>query len=833
MTRTHGFGKAGWHAAGLLLLGLLALVGCGEQDLYDPPTSPYSVAGRLAMPSETQDVAILDHYAYVAAGQGGVHIVDIADPVHPQRMFWMDTPKFASSVAVVRTYEPDGSRRDIAFVIEGTEGIVAYDATQAPDTLIDLHQATTAYDAQRLCVAQPEYLTDAYQLFLADTWRAITGFLSVPGNPGALDQKARVEPRGYSKDVAMSADNTHVFVADDEMGVSVVDATALAQFQLSLTGNADTPGNAQGIEVEGDFIYVADGLGGLQVFRADEDYLPQPIASLALDGDCLAIAVRDGIAFVAAKDAGLYVIDVRDPYHPASLGNVVTAYAQGVAVSDDNIVCVADRDEGLVVFRGPELPADFTAPAAVTDLSAQLTDTTAVALTWTAPGDDGTQGIAALYHVYYATEPIIAGMLEEATEIARRPRPQVAGTVQSMPVTGLTPRTDYWFALRAEDEAHNLSPLSVLAQARMTAPTLYDGSVAPDSGDAETVFTYRITYRDPEGEAPALHTVVIDGTSHDMVAPLGDYAAGVGFEYAAAVGRGSHEYFFAFDDGHGPQVQTAVQTGPRTPPDGFDFTMVPITVGTAFDMGSPETEPGREADETQHTVTLTRSFQLCSTEVMQITYETVMGWNPSDFAGDARPVQNVTFFDAIRFCNALSVLQGYTPAYALANEVFEGDHLVAAAVTWNASANGYRLPTEAEWEYACRAGSTTALTNGPLTFEHCEIDAGLDAVGWYCGNADTGSGLRPKDRAGKQPNAFGLYDLHGNVAEWCWDVYGEYPADPVIDPTGPAGESWMQRVRRGGSWFYFARDCRSAARDPYWPGSSDNTLGFRVARNSE
>jgi formylglycine-generating enzyme required for sulfatase activity len=87
--------------------------------------------------------------------------------------------------------------------------------------------------------------------------------------------------------------------------------------------------------------------------------------------------------------------------------------------------------------------------------------------------------------------------------------------------------------------------------------------------------------------------------------------------------------------------------------------------------------------------------------------------------------------------------------------------------------------------------------------------------------------------AGKQANGFGLYDMHGNVAEWCWDVYGEYPAGPVTDPTGPEGELWMQRVRRGGSWFYFARDCRSAARDPYWPGSGDNTLGIRLARNAE
>ena len=836
MTRTRAFPGRRLRSAGVAWMGLLVLAGCGEQDLYRPPTSPFTVTGRVAMPSETQDVAILGHYAYVTAGEGGVFVVDIQDPDHPQRVFWKDTQKFARSAAAVRTYEPDGSVRDILFVVEGTEGLVPFDATQIPDTLIQLSSGTPAYDAQKLCIAPPAFLTDSYELYLADTWRSITGFVSTPGNPGNLDQKARIEPYGYTKDVALSSDNTHVFVADDEMGVTVVDATQIYQLKLTIVGNTDLPGTALDIDVAGDFVFVAAGKGGLQILRADANYIPQWVAALTLAGECLAIAVRDGLAFLAAKDAGLYVVDVRDPYNPASLGRVPTSYAQGVAVGEGNVVCVADRDEGLIVFRGPELPADFTPPATVNDLAVRLTDTTAVELTWTAPGDDGGQGTASLYHVYVGQTPFADSSLSLATEIPRRPVPQEGGTVQRMPVAGLAPGTTYYFGLRTEDEAHNVSPLSNMVLATMTSPALAAGTAEPDSGDVTTAFTYRVTYRDPEGDAPAIHTVVIDGATHTMeLLPGGDYTAGVIFQYQTTLGLGSHEFYFVFDDGHGPRVSTPVQAGPRTPPDPFAFVMVPVSVGagTTFAMGSPISELGRDPDEREHSVTLTRGYTLGATEVTQGLYEAVTGQNPSSFLGDTRPVENVTFYDALRFCNSLSDRQGHPRAYTISEEVFENGHVVAAVVSWNRDANGYRLPTEAEWEYACRGGSLGALTNGPLLFEHCELDPGLDPLGWYCGNSDTGAGPRTHDVRGKETNAFSLYDVHGNVWEWCWDIYAEYPGGPVSDPLGPDGEPWMQRVRRGGSWFYFARDCRSASRDPYWPGSSDNTLGFRLARNPE
>jgi formylglycine-generating enzyme required for sulfatase activity len=232
-------------------------------------------------------------------------------------------------------------------------------------------------------------------------------------------------------------------------------------------------------------------------------------------------------------------------------------------------------------------------------------------------------------------------------------------------------------------------------------------------------------------------------------------------------------------------------------------------------MGSPIGEPGRGDDETLHTVVLSRNIEASSHEVTQLEYRTLMGNNPSYWESDDLPVENVTWYNAVEYCNALSQDQSLTPCYTINGE----------DVTWNPDADGYRLPTEAEWEYLCRAGTETAFSSGDLTEETCDLDASLDLVGWYCGNADSMThAVESKD-----PNADGLYDMHGNVWEWCWDYYGPYEGSVVMDPLGP--DTGMQRVRRGGSWFYFARGCRSAERDQFFPNSKDDVIGFRVVRN--
>jgi len=166
----------------------------------------------------------------------------------------------------------------------------------------------------------------------------------------------------------------------------------------------------------------------------------------------------------------------------------------------------------------------------------------------------------------------------------------------------------------------------------------------------------------------------------------------------------------------------------------------------------------------------------------------------------------VTWYDAVNFCNALSRKEGLTPAYTVNRK----------DVTWNQSANGYRLPTEAEWEYACRAGTTTEYSSKGL----------IENFGWYNYN----SGKRKHPVGQKQPNPWGLYDMLGNVYEWCWDWYGDYPGGAQTDPTGASSGSY--RVYRGGMWYSGVEDLRSANRHYGDPDDNRNRRGFRVVRPS-
>jgi len=225
---------------------------------------------------------------------------------------------------------------------------------------------------------------------------------------------------------------------------------------------------------------------------------------------------------------------------------------------------------------------------------------------------------------------------------------------------------------------------------------------------------------------------------------------------------------------------------------------VRIPAGT-FMMGSPEDELGAYSREwPRHQVTLTNDFYMMTTEVTQAQWQAVMGSNPSYFdeCGGNCPVEEVSWNDVQDFIAALNARDSRI----------------------------YRLPTEAEWEYAARAGTTTAFYNGDITQEYSDpIDPNLDAIGWYGGNS--GSTTHPV--AQKQPNAWGLYDMSGNVWEWCQDWYGAYPDNASVDPGGPSDASL--RVIRGGSWFNYARDCRSALRNYDYPSARRSSVGFRLA----
>jgi formylglycine-generating enzyme required for sulfatase activity len=255
----------------------------------------------------------------------------------------------------------------------------------------------------------------------------------------------------------------------------------------------------------------------------------------------------------------------------------------------------------------------------------------------------------------------------------------------------------------------------------------------------------------------------------------------------------------------------------------WDPSLTLIT-GGKFEMGSPGTELGRGPNENQHWVQLS-DFYICATEITGPEY----GSLTPDYRGSSRldwPAE-WEWIEAVRFCNALSVREGLDSVYTVDGYT----------VTWDQSANGYRLPTEAEWEYACRAGAATAFANGAITNVACD-DPVLDLIGWYCGNAPD---YYVQDVGGLIANAWGMYDMHGNVAEWCWDR-ADSPPDPYegtgtfenpdIDPTGPTSGS--NRIQRGGTYqaprYVHARYCRSAAR--YSQSLSSGNGGFRIVRNA-
>jgi formylglycine-generating enzyme required for sulfatase activity len=247
-----------------------------------------------------------------------------------------------------------------------------------------------------------------------------------------------------------------------------------------------------------------------------------------------------------------------------------------------------------------------------------------------------------------------------------------------------------------------------------------------------------------------------------------------------------------------------------------DFVLIK---GGTFTMGSPAQEPERGTDESQHRVTV-GDFYIAKYEVTQAEWTVLMGSNPSEFKGDNLPVENVTWFDAVRFCNARSTREGLTPAYTINGEI----------VTWNRAANGYRLPTEAEWEYACRAGSTTPFNTGNNI-----TDEQANCYNHYGYNNDS-SGRRVGSYRGRtapvnsyRANSWGLFDMHGNAGEWCWDWYGEYGTASQTNPTGPA--TGTLRVNRGGGWNDFPKHIRSAYRAATPPGNGIFNIGFRLVRN--
>jgi len=294
----------------------------------------------------------------------------------------------------------------------------------------------------------------------------------------------------------------------------------------------------------------------------------------------------------------------------------------------------------------------------------------------------------------------------------------------------------------------------------------------------------------------------------------------------------------AVKDGMNDSAVASASYTIKVPATAADFVLIPS--GT-FQMGSNQ---GYDANKPVHTVTISKAFYMCDHEVTQAEYEAVMGEgsNPSYFKTGAaegevqenRPVEQVSWYMAIVYCNKRSIKEGLTPCYTISGKTDPaewGTIPTSSDETWNAvecnwTANGYRLPTEAEWEYAARAGDNTV---DALTWSGTNAEATLGDYAWYSSNA----GSKTHEVKKKSENAKKLYDMSGNVWEWCWDWWpasDKYSADAATDPRGDTLGSY--RVSRGGSWCSVAGSASVSRRDGYCPYIQGNYLGFRVCHSS-
>jgi len=339
-----------------------------------------------------------------------------------------------------------------------------------------------------------------------------------------------------------------------------------------------------------------------------------------------------------------------------------------------------------------------------------------------------------------------------------------------------------------------------------------------------TYNTYTVSFESNGGSYVPSQTVKSGDTA---TCPTNPIRSGYTFDYWYSDPWLSTVYYFSTSVTRDITLYAKWDPVPVTP---TAIEMVYVSGGN-FQMGNPDTNIGYDDERPVHTVTLT-GFYIGKYQVTQAQYQAVMGTNPSYFSSNPasgevqgnRPVEGVSWYDAIEFCNALSIKEGLSPYYSIDKVNKDPNNKNSYdsykwTVTRNSTANGYRLPTEAQWEYAAKGGNGTP---GNYTYSGSNTAGN---VAWYEGNRDS----KTHEVGKKAANGLGIYDMSGNVWEWCWDWYGSYTSSTQTDPVGAAAGD--DRVVRGGFWYFNASSSAHSAcrysRNPYF---RDHTIGFRLVR---
>ena len=333
--------------------------------------------------------------------------------------------------------------------------------------------------------------------------------------------------------------------------------------------------------------------------------------------------------------------------------------------------------------------------------------------------------------------------------------------------------------------------LSVLSLA-LSAQTISNVRAVLEPSCGYYIITYDLSGK--SGEEYLISLTPYSG-SREIAKPA--YANGQGIAAPVAAGKDLQLFWHPVLEGVGSgnwQFRLKAVNKPKN--------MVLVEGGT-FQMGSND---GDSDEKPVHEVTVS-SFYIGKYEVIQKEWREVMGTNPSYFKGDNLPVEQISWFQAVEYCNKLSIKEGLTPFYS-----GSGNN-----ITCNWSANGYRLPTEAEWEYAARGG------NKSKGYKYSGSND-VGSVAWY----DSNPGSKTQAVGTKQANEIGIHDMSGNVWEWCWDWYDDYASASQNNPRGATNGS--SKVLRGGGWNSLGNYCRVSNRYGNNPGGSNSSVGFRVSR---